>query len=200
MKTLIYNAIACAAVAFAPVSALAAPNPDPAAAEAGLYKLDTRHASLTARIGHLGFSNYTFRFNSFDASFQYDPKQPERSEVTVIVQTASIDTASKAFDEELAGERFLNAAKFPQMVFKSTRITRTSLNRGTMTGNLTFLGVTRPVALEVTYHGAGAAMGATKMGFSATGSIKRSDFGFATMLGPLADQVDLQIEAEFIKQ
>jgi polyisoprenoid-binding protein YceI len=86
------------------------------------------------------------------------------------------------------------------MTFTSTKITRAAGNEGQMTGDLTFLGVTKPVTLDVTYYGAGVAMGATKMGFSATGSIKRSDFGFMTMMGPLGDQVDLQIEAEFIKQ
>lgn len=200
MKTMIQAALIGLAIGLAPAPAVAAPNADPAAAAAGLYTLDTRHASLTARIMHLGFSNYTFRFNRLDARFQYDPAKPEASEVTVTVDPASIDTGSTAFNEELAGERFLNVAKHPTMTFTSTKITRAGGNKGRMTGDLTFLGVTRPVTLDVTYYGSGVAMGATKMGFSASGTIKRSDFGFMTMMGPLGDEVQLQIEAEFVKQ
>ena len=200
MKRMIPAALLGLAIGMASVPAVAAPDTNPAAAAAGLYKLDTRHASLTARIMHLGFSNYTFRFNTLDASFQYDPAKPEASKVTVSVDPASIDTGSTTFNQELAGERFLNVAKHPTMTFTSTKITRAAGNKGQMTGDLTFLGVTKPVTLDVTYYGAGVAMGATKMGFSATGSIKRSDFGFMTMMGPLGDQVDLQIEAEFVKQ
>lgn len=200
MKKMIPAALMGLALGLASAPAAAAPDTNPAAAAAGLYKLDTRHASLTARIMHLGFSNYTFRFNRLDASFHYDPTKPEASKVNVTIDPASIDTGMASFNEELAGERFLNVANHPQMTFTSTKITRGPGNQGQMTGDFTFLGVTKPVTLDVTYYGAGVAMGATKMGFSATGKIKRSDFGFMTMMGPLGDEVELQVEAEFVKQ
>ena len=86
------------------------------------------------------------------------------------------------FNAELAtGERFFNAGKFPQITFASTAITKTGDNSGKMTGNLTFLGVTKPVTLDVTYIGNrnDPRLQKHKIGFAVTGSFKRSDFGDA---------------------
>jgi polyisoprenoid-binding protein YceI len=168
---------------------------------AGNYVLDKTHASLTAKIGHMGFSNYTVRFNSLDASFSFDPAKPTESKIVATVNPASIDTGSVSFNGDLSGAKWLNADKFPVITFTSTGLTITGANTGKMTGDLNFLGVTKPVTLDVVWNGVGSGMmGGTRTGFSATGSIKRTDYGFNTYVPVIGDQVDLLIEVEFTKK
>ena len=95
----------------------------------------------------------------------------------------------------------MNAAKFPTIGFNSSSLVLTGPTTGKMTGDLTFLGVTKPVTLDLVWNGFGPGMmGGTRTGFSATGSIKRTDFGFNTYVPVIGDQVDLLIEIEFTKK
>ncbi len=204
MKTLTSVAFGLALVGAAP-AAFAADN-NPAAAAAGVYKSDPTHTSLTARISHGGgLSNYTFRFDKVDISYTYDPAKPDATVVMATVGVTSIDTGfekvstAKDFNAELAGDRFLNSAKWPTITFKSTSIKRTGA-KGTVTGDFTLMGVTKPITLEVTYNGSAVQNGTPKMGFSATGVVKRSDFGFGAMVGPLGDDVHVHIESELVLQ
>jgi polyisoprenoid-binding protein YceI len=182
-------------------AAVAAPATDPKAVKAGEYTLDKQHASLTAKIGHLGFSNFTLRFNGIDASFTYDPARPEASVVKATIDPATVDTGDSKFNAEIAGEKILNAPKFPQITFQSTSLKLDSATRGKLAGNLTFFGNTRPVVLDVTFNGVGTGMkGEDRIGFSATGSINRLEYGFEFLKAGLSDKVDLLIEAEFLKR
>lgn len=173
---------------------------DPAAVKAGTYVLDKAHASLLAKIGHLGFSNYTLRFSSFDASFAYDPAKPAATVVKAKIDPASVETGDAKFNAEIASEKILNAPKFPAVNFTSTKLDLKG-NKGTMTGTLEFYGTSKPVTLDVTLNGVGTGMkNEERIGFSAAGSFRRSDFGFGFLQGPLSDKVDILIEAEFLKQ
>jgi polyisoprenoid-binding protein YceI len=179
---------------------------DPAKAAAGTYLEDPVHTSLTLKIGHAsGLSNYSFRFEKVDITYVYDPARPTATQVTAVIDPKSIHTGydrhrtDKDFNAEIYGERFLNAVKFPTIAFKSTGIAYTG-NTGKMTGEVTLMGVTKPITLDVTYNGSATQNGRDKMGFSATGMLKRSDFGFTAMIGPLGDDVTFSIEAELIKQ
>lgn len=168
---------------------------------AGTYGIDTTHASLVAKIGHMGFSNYALRFTKIDARFTFDPANPTAAKVSATIDPASIDTGSASFNEELKGAMWLNTAKFPTITFASTGLVMTGANTGKMTGDLTFRGVTKPVTLDVTWNGVGSGMMTeTRTGFSATGAIKRTDFGFGTYVPVISDKVDLQIEIEFTKK
>jgi polyisoprenoid-binding protein YceI len=121
--------------------------------------------------------------------------------VTATVDPASVDTGSASFDEKLRGATWLNTAKFPTISFASTALVMTGANTGKMTGDLTFLGVTKPVTLDVTWNGVGSGMmPETRTGFSATGTIKRTDFGFGTYVPVISDMVDLILEIEFTKK
>jgi polyisoprenoid-binding protein YceI len=164
----------------------------------GHYELDKKHSSLIARVLHMGVSLYTVRFDTLDASFDYDPAHPEAAKVQASVDPASLDVNadySKNFAEE-----FLSASKFPQMTFTSTAIQKTSDTAGTMTGDLTFLGVTKPVTFDVTFIGTGRALlnplGHTA-GFSAIAHIKRSDFGSTYLNNLVGDDITIDVEAEF---
>lgn len=182
---------------------LAAPTTDPAQMPAGHYVLDKEHASLLARVRHEGVSFYTVRLNRFDASFDYDPKAPEASKVTVTVDAASLDNGDPKTSGQFARE-FLDVDKNPTITFVSTAITRGPGDTGTMTGDLTFRGVTRPITLDVTFGGYTAGILGQRAGFSARGRFNRSDFGSTYMLKPplafVDDAVELVIEVEFTRK
>ena len=180
--------------------AYAAPDANPANMPAGSYVLEKTHASINAKVMHHGYAFYHFRFDKFDASYDYDPKNPTASKVVVTVDTKSMNTgyakADKAFPVE-----FLAADKHPTATFKSNKITITQGNKGTMAGDLTLGGVTKPVTLDVTFNGAGKDMwGAMRSGFSATTTIKRSEFGLTKYVPAIGDEVALAIEVEFVKK
>lgn len=195
---LIAAAFAFAAPAFAQAKPLDVP--------AGEYVLDKTHASLTWQIRHLGLSNYTARFSTYDAVINLNPADPTRSSVTVTIDPTSVRTdfpfpERENFDRTIA-EKFLKAGQHPTIHFRSTGLVATGPAAGKLTGDVTFLGVTRPITLDVTLNGAkDHPMKKTPvLGFSATGTLKRSEFGSTDLQGPLGDDVRLMIEAEFDKK
>jgi polyisoprenoid-binding protein YceI len=192
-------------------SADAVPPASTAEVPAGLYKLDREHASLIFRVNHLGFSNYTARFKRFDAKLEFDPRDLAASKVTATVDPASLETdypnpAKLDFNAQLKGAEWLNVAVFPEMRFESSRIDVTGENTVRINGELTLHGVTRPMVLEARFNGgyAGHPMDPhARIGFSAHGTLKRSQFGIAygipapgTTMG-VGDDVNIVIEAEF---
>lgn len=175
---------------------------------AGVYTVDKTHASLTWKVSHAGLSNYTARFKSYDAEINFDPADITKSSVSAKIDPATLETdyvatAEKDFNKNLiTKEEWFNAGKFPEITFKSTKIEVTGENTGKIHGDLTFLGVTKPVTLDATFNGAYALQPFSKkptMGFSATGSLNRSDFGMSTYVPMIGDKVDIIIEAEFAK-
>jgi polyisoprenoid-binding protein YceI len=198
-----------------PGSAQAADRIVPAATKvpAGSYTLDRNHASLIFRINHLGFSHYTARFTRFDARLEFDPAHPGASSVAATIDPSSIETDNPDptldFDHQLQNQDWLNTAEFPEMTFRSTGLELTGPNTARMTGELDLHGVTRPVTLAVTFNGGYAShpldpFGA-RIGFSAHGSLRRSEFGIAEGLPPpgsdfgVGDEVEILIEAEFTR-
>jgi len=149
---------------------------------------------------HGRLAYYTFRFNKIDGTFVYDPAKPEATKVYITIDPASIDSNLPDFDRRLAGPDFLDAGKFNVIRFVSSDIKRTDLNHGTMTGNLTFHGVTKPITLNVTFNGAGPAGRRIAMGFSATTSLKMADYAMDITTNNIMDGVALSIETEFINQ
>ena len=176
---------------------------------ASTFRLDPTHASLTWKVRHFGLSNYTARFAKFDATLTLDPANVAATKLTVTVDPTSIRTdypnvAKVDFDKELSmGEKWFNAGKFPTITFTSTKVEPGADNSAKVTGDLTLLGVTKPVTLDVKLIGALAQHPMAKkpvVGFTATGSIKRTEFGMTNLVGPVGDDVTLQIEAELIAQ
>lgn len=194
------RAFAAAAMAALLLSgpALAAPATDPAKMPAGTYALEKTHASLLARVRHMGLTRYTMRFNRFDASYDWDPKAPEAAKLKVSIDMTSLDVGdakiSKTFSED-----FLDTKKNPTATFVSTAIVRDG-DKGRVTGDLTFHGVTRPVTLDVVFRGYESGLLGARAGFSATGAFKRSDFGSDNMSMFAGDDIELIIEVEFTRQ
>jgi polyisoprenoid-binding protein YceI len=175
---------------------------------AGAYTLDKAHSSLVFRVTHLGFSNYTARFKSFDAQLQFDPNNLPASSVTVSVDPKSLDVENPpaGFLDALIGKDWLDTAQFPELTLRSTSIESTSPNAMKITGDLSLHGVTKPIVLDATFNGgyAGHPMDPhARIGFSAHGTFKRSDFGMGygvpapgTTMG-VGDDVHVAIETEF---
>jgi len=180
---------------------------------AGSYMLDRNHASLLFRVDHLGLSHYTARFTRFEAELQLDPADPAASSVTATIDPSSIETDNPDpaldFDHQLQSRDWLNTAQFPQMTFRSTRIELTGPKAARVRGVLDLHGVTREVALNVTFNGGYAGHpldpSGSRIGFSAHGALKRSAFGMAEGIPPpgstfgVGDEVEILIEAEFTR-
>ncbi len=173
---------------------------------AGTYKLDPNHASVTWKVSHMGLSRYTARFTKVDAQIVFDPSDPTKSSLTASVDPTSVRTdypnaAQKDFDKELRDDpRFFKVGQFPEVKFVSRRIEMTGDKTGRITGDLTFMGVTKPMALDVTLNGFFKEHPASKkpaLGFSAVGTIKRSEFGMDALVPIVGDEVQVLIEAEF---
>ncbi|PZQ96590.1 MAG: polyisoprenoid-binding protein [Cereibacter sphaeroides] len=181
-------------------------------APAGAYQLDPAHARLLFRVNHVGFSHYTALINKFDAKLNFDPENPEAMSVTATADPASVEThypdASFDFNAFIEGPDFLDAAKFPEAKFVSTSVKLTGEKTADVTGDLTLHGVTHPITFAVTFNGGYGGhpldVGA-RIGFSATTTFNRTDFGISFGLPPegttmgVFDAVDLILEAEFVK-
>jgi len=175
--------------------------PDVKEMPSGAYQLDADHASITFKINHLGFSHYTGRFDKMESTLDFNSGAPEQSNLNVTIYPNSVNTNNAKLEEELRGDKFFDVIKYPRATFQSTKIERTGPTTGKITGDFTFLGATHPITLDVTLIGAGKRPMDNKLviGFSATGTIRRSEFGFTNLLPLVGDDVTLQIEAEFDK-
>jgi polyisoprenoid-binding protein YceI len=173
------------------------------AMKAGQYTLDKDHATLLFKVNHLGFSTFIGRFNALDASLDFDPEKIENTKLEVVVDMKSIDVNNPKFAEDLRGSDWLDVAKYPQAVFKTTKLVEsTDKNSFKFEGDLTFHGVTAPVILDVKFHGGGRNFLTRKftLGFSASAKFKRSAFGADNMVSfGVGDDVELEIHVEFQK-
>lgn len=174
---------------------------DPKQVPTGSYSMDVRHTQILFAIPHLGITDYYGRFDRATGNLNFNSGTPEKSSVSVTVDMTSIDTPSHELLGELMGASTFNTAAFPAATFKSTAVTRTGPNTGTITGDLTLHGVTKPVTLDATFGGltTDPFSGADDIGFHATTNLKRTDFGITGMVweGVVGDDVKLTIEAMF---
>lgn len=187
---------------------------DVAYGRAGTYKLDPTHASITWKVNHFGLSHYTARFKTFDATLTFNPEDPAANAIEVTIDPLSVETdypgdytgthtgtPYASWNEDLGKDaKWLNGVTYPAITFKSTGATKLTPTTGTVTGDLTFLGVTKPVTLDVTYNGVAQmpwAPDSDKIGFSARTVLKRSEFGSTTFAPNIGDEVEVIVEAEF---
>ena len=170
-----------------------------AAAGSETYQLEPTHVDVLFAINHLGFSSKHGSFRAVAGTLKFDPEHPEASEVTIVIQADSIDTAFGPRDKDLEGEKFLDVAKYPEIRFHSTQITADGAGGFHVLGELTLHGVTRPLALEAKLNGVGPNPFDKKptVGISVTGSLKRSDYGVGFLVPMIGDEVAISADAEF---
>ena len=158
------------------------------------------HAFVDFKISHLGYSFITGTFKDLDGKFSFDAAKPEDAKIEVNVRTASVFTNHAERDKHIASADFLNASKFAKATFVSTSVKSTGANTADVTGDLTILGVTKPVVVKATFLGEGKdPWGGYRAGFEGTTTIKRSDFGKQKDLGPKSDAVELYVSFEGVK-
>jgi polyisoprenoid-binding protein YceI len=167
-------------------------------ARAADYTIDPNHTHIVFMVNHLGFANMIGLFTDMAGTFSFDPVNIGASKVKVTIKTNSLSTQFGPRDTDLKGADWFNVTEFPEMTFTGASYSQTDDHTGTVTGNLTLLGVTKPVTLNVTFNKAGLRASDKKQaaGFSATGKIKRSDFGMKTFIPYIGDDVSLIIETE----
>jgi polyisoprenoid-binding protein YceI len=198
-----------AATLLVPMAALAGASPvcadgpskDPLKAPAGVYQVERPHSQVLFALTHIGLTEYYGRFDRVSGTLTFDPAAPEKSSVSIAIDMSSVDTPSTGLVRELLSSDVFDARTFPFATFKSTAITRTGADTGRIDGELKLHGVTKPVTLDVVFNGVEAnPIGTTQvMGFHATTTLKRTDFGIQGMdWEPLVgDDVKLTIEVLF---
>ncbi|MFV2056482.1 MAG: YceI family protein [Thiohalomonadales bacterium] len=169
----------------------------PASAFAASYKIDPLHTYPNFTISHLGFSTMHGRFGKTSGSMEMDLDKGTGS-VNIIVETASVNTGHKKRDDHLRSPDFFNAVEFPQITYKSTKVTFMGKNKASINGDLTIKGVSKPVTLEVSHIKCGVHPFSKKQicGFDASTKIKRSDFGIKYGLPAIGDDINLSFEIE----
>ena len=175
----------------------------PALAEPQSFELDPEHTSITFSTHHLELADVVGQFLSVSGGFTYDEAAGSVSDMSVAIQADSVFTNHDARDGHLRSDEFLDADNHPEIVFVSTGSEKTGETTGVLHGDLTILGVTKPVTLEVTKLGEGNYPFGDKhfaIGYKATTSIKRSEWGmmYGVEGGWVGDQIDIWIEGEAI--
>lgn len=170
---------------------------------AGDYKMDTQHGYVTFTYSHFGLSNPQISFKTVDANITLDPANPTASTVNVTIAADSIDSDVEVFNGHLNSDDWFNTAEYPEITFVSTSLTQDEDNHdaGTLTGDLTIKGITKPVTLDVTLLAAMEHPLSKKdtLGIQATGSVLRSDFDLGAYAPGVSDEVTITISGEFNK-
>jgi polyisoprenoid-binding protein YceI len=171
----------------------------PVTGMAASYTIDPSHTYPNFTINHLGFSTLHGRFGKTTGTLEMDQAKGTGS-VNIVIDAASIDTGFKKRDDHLRSPDFFNVIEFPELTFKSTKVTFKG-NGATLVGDLTIKGVTKSISLDVDSINCGVHPFNKKdvCGFNATGQIKRSDFGIKYALPAVGDDVMLSIEMEAVK-
>ncbi|MDQ3205171.1 MAG: YceI family protein [Pseudomonadota bacterium] len=190
-KRSVLSSILAASLSLAGAAAVAAPV---------TYVIDPNHTDVIASWSHFGFSNPVAHFGDVDGSITYDADDVGQSSVAVTIPLSGLESHVEAFNEHLRGEDFFDAAKYPEINFKSTKVEAAGEGKLRVLGDLTMRGVTRPVTLDVTINKIGEQPMAKRAaaGFDATTVIKRSDFGLDKYAPNVSDEVTLRITTEAV--
>ncbi len=168
------------------------------AAEENKYTIEVNHTSVVWFANHFGFSSPSGKFTDIDGTILFDEAEPKKSSVDVTIKTTSLVTGFEKFDQHLKSEDFFNVKKFPTAKFVSKKITVTGKNKAKIEGDLTLVGVTKSVILDAKFNKSGINPVNQKqtVGFSATATINRSEFGIDYAIPGVLDKVNLTIEVE----
>lgn len=172
-------------------------------ATAADYVIDTEgaHAFVDFKIKHLGYSWLLGRFNTFEGDFSYDAKAPNKSEIQLVIDVASIDSNHAERDKHLRNADFLDVKKFPKASFKSTGFKFSDDNNAIVTGDFTLRGVTKSISFPVQKIGEGNdPWGGYRAGFEGQTSLKLTDYGISYNLGPASTHVEIGLYVEGIRK
>lgn len=164
------------------------------------YEVDPAHSFVQFRIKHLGYSWLIGRFNNMNGSFTYDAGNPASSAINVVIDANSIDTNHAKRDKHLRSEDFLDTAQHSNATFKSTGF-EGDADGGTLSGELTVMGVTKPISFEIKKIGEGDdPWGGYRAGFEGTTMLTRADYGDEYELGPASKTMEVELYVEGIRK
>lgn len=164
------------------------------------YKIDPNHTNVLASWSHFGFSNPSLNFGQADGTIVYDADKVSASSVQVTLPLTGLSALADQFYDHLTSADWFDAAKYPSATFKSTKVEAAGEGKLKVTGDLTVKGVTKPVVLDVKLNKAGVQPLAKRaaVGFDATATVKRSEFGLGNYVPNVSDDVSLRITTEAI--
>ncbi|MBP7218582.1 MAG: polyisoprenoid-binding protein [Acinetobacter sp.] len=162
------------------------------------YKIDPTHTATVFSWNHLGFSTPSANFTDIQGVIKVDNTQPANSSVEVAIPLSSINSSVAALDKEFQAEAWFNAAKYPNITFKSTKVETKDKKHFKITGDLTVKGITKPVVLDAVLNGQGEhpMLKVPAIGFNATTSFNRSDFGLGSYVPMVGDKITVNITTE----
>ena len=162
------------------------------------YKIDPTHTATVFSWNHFGFSTPSANFTDIQGVIKVDNAKPSNSSVDVIIPISSVNTNVPALDKEFLEEAWFNAAKYPNITFKSTKVETKDKKHFKITGNLTVKGVTKPVVLDAVLNKQGEHPMAKvpAIGFNATTSFDRSAFGIGNYVPNVGDKITVNITTE----
>ena len=165
------------------------------------YEIDKVHSHITFLVDHLGFSRSMGRFNAYEIDLRFDSRDWSKSRVVVDIDIASLDMHDETWEKSLFKSGYFDLEQHPRARFTSMSVERIDDHNGRIHGELTLLGVTRPVILDFRFNREGLHKFSLKRvaGFSASTRIKRSDWGMLKHLGDVGDEVEIRIELEAIR-
>lgn len=183
-------------LASAALALLAVPTTANAAAEK--YLIEKPHTQILFSVEHMGFSRSYGKFIDYSGEIMWDKADPTKSSVNVKIPVSSLDMGDAVWKEHLLAEKMFNVVKYPDMTFKSTSIAVSGDKSATITGDLTLHGVTKPVTLNAKLRKAEMhpMMKKEWAGFSATTTIKRSDFDMKEGIPFVGDEIEITLEVE----
>lgn len=187
-------------LAFALTLALALSAADRAAAES--FVIDPKNTEVRFTYT-LGFAVQQGRFTAVQGSMHFDDKAPEKTRVSAVIKTASLTTGAPMIESELKGRDFFDAARQPEIVFKSQKVRMKGSDTAQMTGAITVNGITRPITLDVSIKPGDDAKLKHRVGtrrFTAVGRIRRSDFKMTAYSAMVDDNIGIEIDALMKKQ
>lgn len=164
------------------------------------FTLESPHTQIIFNVSHLGFSHSYGKFTEYSGHIIFDPEAPASSSVDVTIAAKSLELNDQKWNDHVRGADFIDAEKFPEITFKSTKIDVTGEKTANITGDLTLHGVTKPVVLAATLNkfDKHPMSGKQVAGFSATAKLKRSDFGINYGLPNVGDDLNIIIEVETV--
>ncbi|MDN8267035.1 YceI family protein [Acinetobacter baumannii] len=162
------------------------------------YKIDPTHTATVFSWNHFGFSTPSANFSDIQGVIKVDNAKPANSSVNVTIPLSSVNTNVPALDKEFQEEAWFNAAKYPNITFKSTKVETKDKKHFKITGDLTVKGITKPVVLDAVLNKQGEhpMVKVPAIGFNATTSFNRSDFGLGNYVPNVGDKITVNITTE----
>ena len=156
------------------------------------WRIDEAHTSIGFKIDAVGFPTTRGQFTHYNGRILIDFDHPARSFTNFVVESASIDLGSPSFNDFVRSPALLDVAKYPMLSFNSTQVEKVDARTARITGDLSMLGVTRPITLNVTVDPDPGARGRV-VAFLATGTIKRSDYGMVFGIPLIDDALEITV-------